>query len=202
MRSIPTGRCAGRRRGDSRFGPPRLSARAAKSGNTFWGSVDLYAFSLDQAGALRWQTFTPGYVTSSPALGSDGTVYVGSFDHKLYALDPDTGQVRWSFATDAHIYSSPALQTARTAAPARSTSPRPTARSTRSTHPGTCSGAMTPATRCAHPPCWEESRAAAAASSTWAPPTESSTHSMRRAAGADGPTTRLRGIRRSTTATI
>jgi hypothetical protein len=71
--------------------------------------VDLFAFSLDQNGRLRWQTFTPGYVTSSPALGSDGTVYVGSFDHRLYALDPDSGQVRWSFLTDAHIYSSPAL---------------------------------------------------------------------------------------------
>ena len=42
-------------------------------------------------GQPRWQTFTPGYVTSSPALGSDGTVYVGSFDGRLYALDPQTG---------------------------------------------------------------------------------------------------------------
>jgi outer membrane protein assembly factor BamB len=81
----------------------------AESGNSFWGSVDLFAFSLDAAGHQRWQTFTPGFVISSPAVGSDGTVYVGSFDHKLYALDPDTGIPKWSFATDAHIYSSPAL---------------------------------------------------------------------------------------------
>jgi outer membrane protein assembly factor BamB len=83
--------------------------QGSESGNSFWGSVDLYAFSLDQNGRLRWQTFTPGYVTSSPALGSDGTVYVGSFDHRLYALDPDTGEARWSFPTDAHIYGSAAL---------------------------------------------------------------------------------------------
>ncbi|MGA8804730.1 MAG: PQQ-binding-like beta-propeller repeat protein, partial [Solirubrobacterales bacterium] len=95
-------------RGQSVWTTPAFG-QGTEAGNTFWGSVDLYAFSLDQAGHPRWQTFTPGYVTSSPALGSDGTVYVGSFDHKLYALDPDTGQVRWSFATDAHIYSSPAL---------------------------------------------------------------------------------------------
>jgi len=84
----------------------------SEAGNTFWGSVDLYAFSLDANGQLRWQTFTPGYVTSSPALGTDGTVYVGSFDHNVYALDPDTGQVRWSYRTDAHIYGSPALGSA------------------------------------------------------------------------------------------
>ena len=58
---------------------------------------------------MRWETFTPGYVTASPALGSDGTVYTGSFDRSLYALDPATGAVRWSFPTADHIYSSPAL---------------------------------------------------------------------------------------------
>ena len=95
-------------RGQSVWTTPAFG-QGTELGNSFWGSVDLYAFSLDQNGQQRWQTFTPGYVTSSPALGSDGTVYVGSFDHKLYALDPDTGAVRWSFATDAHIYGSPAL---------------------------------------------------------------------------------------------
>lgn len=95
-------------RGQSVWTTPAFG-QGTEAGNSFWGSVDLYAFSLDQNGQQRWQTFTPGYVTSSPALGSDGTVYVGSFDHSLYALDPVTGAVRWSFATDAHIYSSPAL---------------------------------------------------------------------------------------------
>ena len=51
----------------------------------------------------------PGYVVSSPAIGSDGTIYVGAFDAKLYALDPSTGAIRWSFATTDHIYASPAL---------------------------------------------------------------------------------------------
>jgi outer membrane protein assembly factor BamB len=95
-------------RGNSVWTTPAFG-RGPQAGNTFWGSVDLFAFSLDRLGRQRWQTFTPGYVTSSPALGSDGTVYVGSFDHKLYALDPETGVPKWSFSTDAHIYSSPAL---------------------------------------------------------------------------------------------
>ena len=36
-------------------------------------------------------------------------MYVGAFDSKLYALDPNTGAVRWSFKTSDHIYASPAL---------------------------------------------------------------------------------------------
>ena len=88
----------------------------------------------------------PGCVTSSPALGSDGTsIYVGSFDHKLFALDPDTGQVRWSFATDAHIYAS--------AGDSRQYLHRlgGRVRFRVRRRPGTCSGAMTRATRCAIP---------------------------------------------------
>ncbi len=41
--------------------------------------------------------------------GADGTVYTGSFDSYLYALDPDTGKVRWKYKTADHIYSSAAL---------------------------------------------------------------------------------------------
>jgi hypothetical protein len=49
-------------------------------------------------------------VLSSPAIGTDGTVYVGSWDGKLYALDAATGTAKWAFATDAQIsWSSPAV---------------------------------------------------------------------------------------------
>ena len=37
-------------------------------------------------GTLLWEFKTGGKVTSSPAIGSDGTVYVGSEDNKLYAI--------------------------------------------------------------------------------------------------------------------
>ena len=37
-----------------------------------------------------WEFETGSEVFSSPAIGSDGTVYVGSFDTKLYAIKTDS----------------------------------------------------------------------------------------------------------------
>ena len=37
-----------------------------------------------------WEFETGGGVYSSPAIGSDGTVYVGSYDKKLYAIKTDS----------------------------------------------------------------------------------------------------------------
>ena len=42
------------------------------------------------AGDKLWEFETGGEVQSSPAIGSDGTVYVGSFDKKLYAIKTDS----------------------------------------------------------------------------------------------------------------
>ena len=38
------------------------------------------------AGVKLWEFEAGGRVLSSPAIGSDGTVYVGSADNKLYAI--------------------------------------------------------------------------------------------------------------------
>ena len=38
------------------------------------------------AGVKLWEFETGGRVLSSPAIGPDGTVYVGSDDNKLYAI--------------------------------------------------------------------------------------------------------------------
>ncbi|MBX6383828.1 MAG: serine/threonine-protein kinase, partial [Microbispora sp.] len=59
-------------------------------------------------GALKWSVTTGGEVYSSPAV-VDGVVYVGSWDHKLYAIDAATGRKRWSFTTGAWVYSTPAV---------------------------------------------------------------------------------------------
>jgi hypothetical protein len=42
------------------------------------------------AGVKLWEFETGDIVYSSPAIGSDGTVYVGSDDNKLYAIKTDS----------------------------------------------------------------------------------------------------------------
>ncbi len=42
------------------------------------------------AGTKLWEFETGGDVGSSPAIGSDGTVYVGSYDKKLHAFRTDS----------------------------------------------------------------------------------------------------------------
>ena len=51
------------------------------------------------AGVKLWEFETGDCVWSSPAIGSDGTVYVGSDDHKLYAINGKTGVKIWEFET-------------------------------------------------------------------------------------------------------
>ena len=41
-------------------------------------------------GTVLWEFETGGKVSSSPAIGSDGTVYVGSENKKLYAIKTDS----------------------------------------------------------------------------------------------------------------
>ena len=59
---------------------------------------------------LQWSFATGDAVTATPAIGSDGTVYVGSRDHNMYALTPDGVLAPgWPYVTDGEIQSSAAL---------------------------------------------------------------------------------------------
>ncbi len=59
-------------------------------------------------GKLKWSFETGGDVQSSPAIGSDGTIYMGSHDNKLYAINPD-GTEKWNYTTNNRVRSSPAI---------------------------------------------------------------------------------------------
>ena len=48
------------------------------------------------------------YPVSSPAIASNGILYVGSYDFNLYAINPD-GTQKWVFPTKYFIDSSPAI---------------------------------------------------------------------------------------------
>ena len=53
-----------------------------------------------------WEFETGGPVRSSPSIGSDGTVYVGSDDNKLYAINGKSGVKLWEFNTGNSVNSS------------------------------------------------------------------------------------------------
>ena len=57
-------------------------------------------------GTLKWTFTTGGPVRSSPAV-VDGTVYFGSVDGNIYALDAVTGEQRWAYKTGSWVVSSP-----------------------------------------------------------------------------------------------
>ena len=60
-------------------------------------------------GAKKWEYLTGATIISSPAMGSDSTVYVVSQDGKLYALNGATGAKKWESLPDIWCRSSPAI---------------------------------------------------------------------------------------------
>jgi outer membrane protein assembly factor BamB len=56
----------------------------------------------------RWSFWVGTFSDSSPAIASDGTIYFGSFQGKLWALNPN-GKPKWSFRARSEIKSSPAI---------------------------------------------------------------------------------------------
>jgi outer membrane protein assembly factor BamB len=76
--------------------------------------------ALESNGTLKWifapsdlppdVPFTHFDIYSSPAIGSDGTIYFGQEFGRVYALEPDGGTIRWIVETASGItWSSPAL---------------------------------------------------------------------------------------------
>ncbi|UCF06524.1 MAG: PQQ-binding-like beta-propeller repeat protein [bacterium] len=70
------------------------------TGNKLWA----YNFDLN----FEWSFTTGDHIVGCPAIGADGTIYVGSYDNNLYAVNPD-GSEKWRYTTGGDIYSSPAI---------------------------------------------------------------------------------------------
>ena len=51
---------------------------------------------------------TGGTIVSSPAIATDGTIYIGSNDNKLHAINSD-GSAKWTFTTGDWVDSTPAI---------------------------------------------------------------------------------------------
>jgi outer membrane protein assembly factor BamB len=112
---------------------PVNSTPAVWNGLVFFSSIDGNVYALDAAtGAQKWVFKTGGerrfvapgihgivpptelmpdpydVLLSSPAV-DQGTVYVGSGDHNVYALDGNTGRLQWKFTTGNVVHASPAV---------------------------------------------------------------------------------------------
>ena len=61
-----------------------------------------------QTGKLAWLRSTRDWVYSSAAI-ANRTVFVGSYDHRLYAFDAASGDVRWTFDAGERISGSPSV---------------------------------------------------------------------------------------------
>jgi outer membrane protein assembly factor BamB len=112
---------------------PVMSSPAIANGLVYVASVDGNIYAVDSAtGAQRWAFATRGerrftapgihgaiprtermpdpfdVFLSSPTV-ANGTVYIGSGDQQVYALDAATGTLKWSFATGDVVHAAPAL---------------------------------------------------------------------------------------------
>jgi len=72
--------------------------------------ISVFTFFGQTPGTEKWNFLTSGVIASSPAIGADGTIYIGSGtgDYKLHALRPD-GTEKWYFTTGSDVDSSPAI---------------------------------------------------------------------------------------------
>ena len=102
--------------------PSYYNSPAIKTATAPWSTTDTHVSSLTEAtkkaepsisevnpDILLWKFETGSSVYSSPAIGADGTIYIGSRDKKLYALDGATGTKKWEFKTGGDVDSSPAI---------------------------------------------------------------------------------------------
>ena len=89
-------------------------------GSTIVGRRDWWMFGRDaqytrrspfvgpQTARSQWTYRMGSQVESSPAIGADGTVYAGTLDGHLYAINPD-GSLEWAYTTEDSVSSSPAI---------------------------------------------------------------------------------------------
>lgn len=103
-------------------GGPVYSSPTVVDGTLYVGSHDRNLYALNaETGEERWRFRTgpnpnvksafgmKGYgIRSSPQVVG-GTVYVGSNDYNVYAVDAETGEEQWRLETDSYVYSSPTV---------------------------------------------------------------------------------------------
>ena len=81
-------------------------------GIIYYGDQDDYIYAIYPNGTMKWAYKTYMWILSAPALAEDGTLYVTSWDTRLYALNSTTGKLKWKLgALGGVISGSPAIGT-------------------------------------------------------------------------------------------
>ena len=83
------------------------SLTLTREGYAIFGSLDSYIYCLKD-GVLQWSVKTASGIRGSATV-VDTTVYIGSTDSKLYAIDTLTGKILWTYITGGAIISTPAI---------------------------------------------------------------------------------------------
>ena len=68
-------------------------------------------YAVNSNGTLAWTYETGDTLQSSPAIGYDGSIFIGSYDNSVYAFNSN-GTISWSYLTGDDVYSSPAIDSA------------------------------------------------------------------------------------------
>lgn len=89
----------------------RLWAQPVSDGErVFVTSLDHSVYAVDVATyEVLWHQDVEGAIPGSPAIGSDGMLYVGSLDAQLEQFDPETGEHKSVFASKNWIWSTPVV---------------------------------------------------------------------------------------------
>ncbi|MFC1607752.1 PQQ-binding-like beta-propeller repeat protein [Candidatus Latescibacterota bacterium] len=74
-------------------------------------TTEMFLFAVNPDGTHKWSFPMEDGAESSPAIGSDGTIYIGSYDGNLYAVsdEGDQGVLNWAFQTQGSIDGSPTV---------------------------------------------------------------------------------------------
>jgi outer membrane protein assembly factor BamB len=90
------------------FLEPIVGGLVVDQSRVYFGTSVGKVYALDAAnGDKLWEFETGDKIWSTPAISGD-TLFVGSFDKKLYALDTETGKEKWpSFETQGAIIATP-----------------------------------------------------------------------------------------------
>ena len=68
-----------------------------------------YVFAFNPDGTLKWRFKVQDWIESSPSIAEDGTVYSGSKEGRVYAINPKDGSKKWEFVTGDGISGTPAI---------------------------------------------------------------------------------------------